>query len=505
MSVPFGFGSWRPPGCPGGPRIASGHGLYFAARPRAHGPRLLPALGMTWRVRPRPDARSRPARYRRGVTERAVGAAPGTASVPARPSVSEPAAGTSGNAADLFLRPPLTKRLRPGHWLAIDAVLSVLFATAFLVGSTRPAYGIPLWVAYLLALASTLPAAVRRIWPPPVLGVVLAASVTAMALGTGKDPSVVIAFVLYLVALRYPRRTAAAALAAALALTAAGVVAGGAALIHTSDGSVASRLAASAAVIAAGWIIGAAVRQQRAYTAGLAEQAERRAQAQLAEARREVTEERLRIARELHDVVAHGLSLIAVQAGVGNYVASTRPDEAARALGSIEATSRAALGEMRRLLDVLRDGDPAAPDLGPAHRLADLGQLITSTADAGVTVQLEVRGSLRDLPPGAGLAAYRIVQEALTNVIKHARTTTCRVVVTYGQDAVSVEITDGGRGAPAGLAAARPGHGIAGMAERAGLYGGEFQAGPLPGGGFQVAARLPLDSAPGGLPNEHTT
>ena len=373
----------------------------------------------------------------------------------------------------------------------------------FLVGSTRPAYGIPLWVAYLLALASTLPAAVRRFWPLPVLGVVLAASVTAMAIGTGKDASEVVAFVLYLVALRYPRRIAVAALAAALALTAAGMVTG-AALIHAPDSGTASRLAASAAVIAAGWVIGAAVRQQRAYTAGLAEQAERRAHAQLAEARRAVTEERLRIARELHDVVAHSLSLIAVQAGVGNYVASTRPDEAVRALGSIEAASRGALGEMRRLLDLLRDGDPAGPDLAPAHRLADLGQLITGTADAGVTVQLEVHGSQRDLEPGADLAAYRIVQEALTNVVKHAHTTACRVVVTYQPHAVSVEITDDGRGAPAGSAPAYPGHGIAGMAERAGLYGGELQAGPLPGGGFRVAARLPLDSAPGGLPKEHT-
>src|SRR6516164_3661703 len=275
---------------------------------------------MTGRVRPWPDARSRLASYRRGVTERAVDAGAGTARGTVRRSATEPAAGTGGNAADQLLRPPLTKRLRTGHWVAIDAVLSVLFATVFLVGSTRPAYGIPLWVAYLLALASTLPAAVRRLWPLPVLGVVLAASVTAMAIGSGKDPSVVVAFVLYVVALRYPRRTAAAALAGALALTAAGVLAGGAALAHASVGGVASRLAASAAIIIAGWVIGVAVRAQRAYTAGLAKQAERQAQAQLAEARRAVTEERLQIARELHDGVAHSLSLIAVQDGVANYV-----------------------------------------------------------------------------------------------------------------------------------------------------------------------------------------
>jgi signal transduction histidine kinase len=434
------------------------------------------------------------------VTERSPAAAAGTAGG----AVAEPAAGGSGTATGQpTLRPPLTLRLRPGHWVAIDAVMSVVFATVFLVGSTRPAYGIPVWVAYLLALASTLPAAVRRIWPLPVLGAVLAASAAAMAIGTGKDPSVVVAYVLYLVALRYPRRTAAVALAGSLTLTAAALVAGDFAVAHAPAGGVASRLAASAAVITAGWVIGAAARQRRAYAAGLSEQAERRAQEQLAEARRAVTEERLRIARELHDVVAHSLSLIAVQAGVANYVAGARPDEAARALSSIEATSRGALGEMRRLLDVLRDGGPAGPELRPAHRLADLGQLITSTADTGVRVGWEVRGSERDIPPGVGLAAYRIVQESLTNVVKHAHTATCRLVVTYEQDAVSVEITDDGHGAPAGSEPARPGHGIAGMAERAGLYGGEFHAGPLPGGGFRVAARLPLDSAPGEPAKEH--
>ena len=391
--------------------------------------------------------------------------------------------------------PPLTKRLRPADWVALDGVIAVLFAVVFLVGSTRPAYGIPIGVAYLVALIGTVPAAVRRLWPLPVLGVVLAGSVAAQAIGTGKDPSVVVAFVLYLVALRYPRRASAPILAGVLVLTAAATVAGGAALGHEQVGAVAARIVASAVVITAAWVIGFAVREQRAYTAGLREQAERRAQAQLEEGRRAVAEERLRIARELHDVVAHGLSLIAMQAGVGNYVASAQPEEAARALASIEATSRTALREMRRLVGVLRDGDSAAPGLEPAPGLADLGRLATGTADAGVRVQLEVRGIRCSVPPGVDLAAYRIVQEALTNVVKHGQTTASRVVVTYEQDAVSLEITDDGRGAPA--EPARPGHGIAGMRERAGLYGGEFHAGPLPGRGFRVAARLPLDDAPG--------
>ena len=408
-----------------------------------------------------------------------------------------PGGETGGDAGQEMLRPPLTTRLRPWHWVAIDGVIAVLLAAAFLVGSTHPAYGIPLWVAYLLGLISTLPVAVRRLWPLPVLGVVLAGSVAAMAIGTGKDPSVAVAFVLYLVALRYPPRRSAAILAGVLALTAAGTAAGGAALDHNEVSVVAARLVGSAVILTAAWVIGVAVRQQRAYTAGLREQAERRVQAQLAEGRRAATEERLRIARELHDVVAHSLSLIAVQAGVGNYVAGARPAEAARALASIEATSRGALREMRRLLGVLRD-ESADADLTPAHGLADVGQLITGTADAGVRVHLEVRGTQRPVPPGVDLAAYRIIQEALTNVVKHARTTATRVLVTYSGDAMRLEITDDGDGAPADAVVGGAGHGIPGMRERASLFGGELHAGPLPGRGFRVAARLPVDRGPSG-------
>ena len=393
------------------------------------------------------------------------------------------------------LRAPLTTRLRPWHWVAIDGAVAVLLALVFLVGSTRPAYGIPLWVAYLLALISTLPVAVRRLWPLPVLGIVLAGSVAAMAIGTGKDPSAAVAYVLYLVALRYPWRTSAAVLAGVLVLTAAGTAAGGAALGHNEPSTVAARFVSSAVVIIAAWMIGVAVREQRAYTVGLREQAERRVQAQLAEGRRAATGERLRIARELHDVVAHSLSLITVQAGVGSYVAGARPEEAARALASIETTSREALREMRRLLGVLRD-DGAGTDLAPAHGLADVGQLVAGTAEAGVRVQLEIRGTQRPVPPGVGLAAYRIIQEALTNVVKHAQTTASRVLVTYTDDALCLEITDDGRGARADAVAASGGHGIAGMRERASLFGGELHAGPLPGRGFRVGARLPLDRAP---------
>ena len=267
-----------------------------------------------------------------------------------------------------------------------------------------------------------------------------------------------------------------------------------------------SLLAQSWLVVAGSWVVGYAVRQQRAYAAGLREQAAREAREQVAEARRKAGDERVRIARELHDVVAHSLSLIAVQAGVANWVASTQPEEAARALSSIEEISRGALREMRALLGVLRL-EPAAeaeatsavepavepvpePALEPARGLADLDELTTRISAAGVRVSVDVRGSRVSLLPGMDLAAYRVIQEAVTNVVKHAGAASCQVSVRYSPDELIVQVTDDGRGDPAD---GRPaGHGIVGMRERVEMYGGEFRAAPLPGGGFGVTARFPL-------------
>ena len=378
--------------------------------------------------------------------------------------------------------------------MAFDCVAAALFAVVLIAGTSHPAHGIPLWVAYLPALVTALPAAVRRQWPLAVLGIVTAGSALVITFGTSQNPSLVVAFVIYIVAAWLPRRASVAALVGTLAVTAA--VAAAPTLGHTEASAAASRMVTSIIVIAAAWTIGLAVRQQRAYATGLREQADRQAKAQRAEERRGITEERLRIARELHDVVAHSLSLIAVQAGVGNYVAAARPQEAARALSSIEATSRGALHEMRRLLGVLRD-EGATADLRPAHGLDDLGLLIKGTAAAGVLVHLEIRGTPCRVPPGIDLAAYRIIQEALTNVVKHAETASSWVVVTYQENAVCIEVTDDGRGTPTTPVSAGAGHGIVGMRERVALYAGEFSAGPLPGHGFHVAARLPLDSTPG--------
>jgi signal transduction histidine kinase len=204
-------------------------------------------------------------------------------------------------------------------------------------------------------------------------------------------------------------------------------------------------------------------------------------------ARLAVTEERIRIVRELHDVVSHGMSVITVQAGSGRLVIDERPQEAEAALEAIETTSRQMLVEMRQMLGVLRaDGGP--PPIEPVPGLADLDELTAQLARARVRVEVIVSGQASVLPPGIDVAAYRILQEALTNVARHAETDTCRVNIGYGSEAVTIEILDDGRGSSARCT----GLGLTGMRERAQACGGRLEAHPLPGRGFRVAAWLPL-------------
>ncbi|MEU9027055.1 sensor histidine kinase [Streptomyces sp. NPDC048383] len=217
-----------------------------------------------------------------------------------------------------------------------------------------------------------------------------------------------------------------------------------------------------------------------------------------------VVAERLRIARELHDMVAHSIGIIAIQAGVGSRVIGTQPEEAREALRAIEATSRETLSGLRRTLVALRQADPDAEasgraPLSPSPGLADLERLADATADAGVRVDVRRGGEQRPLPADIDLSAYRIVQEALTNVVRHAGTGHCRVSIEYGDGELSVEIVDDGRGATEDGPA--HGFGIVGMRERVALLHGRLIAGPRPEGGFRVAARLPLPD-PSGVPVE---
>ena len=480
---------------------------------------------------------------------------------------------TDSEAAAARQRPPLTKRLKPRHWTALDYVVGavfglILFATIrhSLVAAIEAPYGfVPFrpvsltWPLVLfLVFAAVMAVAIRRRQPTLMLGVLLVGSVAVTTLTGPENGGVVtyflpVGYVLYLVAATYKhRRAAARVLIAVFATLVTDTV-----LLYLTGGGYLGRggMVEVALCVIIAWFTGYIVRQRRRYALRLQDEAASKA----------VAEERLRIARELHDVVAHSMSVIAVQAGYGQYVIDTQPADARDALGAIQATSREALDEMRRMLGALRQayetdqrevaaraardpgtgadvgagvgapaggsaggsaddsaGDAGGAPLSPAPGLGDLDRLISRTASAGVRVDVTRCGPPRNLPASLDLSAYRIVQEALTNVVKHARTSSCRVLIGYGQDELVLEVTDNGAGLPAmagagvlgnslALAGGGParlaesstpgwsapdvagsGHGIIGMRERVSLLGGEFSAGPLPGYGFQVSAHIPL-------------
>lgn len=373
----------------------------------------------------------------------------------------------------------LTHRLRRADLLALDTALAlVLVVVCWYAASERPASGSPAEPAWLSVLAGVLiggPVAARRRWPVAVAVAVCAAGNVAVLTEIVPDyasggPAFAIAAVLYIVGVTVPPRRSLATLAACLATTTATLVA------VDRTGAV-LEIAFFSLVVAVAWLLGWLVRERRAFAAQAAEQFAQRA----------VTDERLRIAREMHDIVAHSMSLIAVKAAVGNHVAEASPAQAREALSVIEATSRGALVEMRRALGVLRQ----EAEYAPAPGLAELKALAERAAAGGVDVDLALDGRA-ELPEAVGLSVFRIVQEALTNVVKHAAPARCRVTVTVHSGEVSIEVTDEGgvvrSPAPAG-------HGLIGIRERVAMYGGEFAAGPRPEGGFRVRARLPYGSA----------
>jgi signal transduction histidine kinase len=209
-----------------------------------------------------------------------------------------------------------------------------------------------------------------------------------------------------------------------------------------------------------------------------------------------LAEERSRIARELHDIIAHCVSVMVVQAGAAEDLLDRDPARARAPLRSVQETGRQAVGELHRMLGLLR-GEGARPALAPQPGTADLAELTGHMAAVGLPVELTVEGPERPLPPGVDLAVYRIVQEALTNALKHAAPTTARVVLRYDERSVRVSVHDTGRaGARAGTDPDRLGHGLLGMRERVGLYGGTLATGRTGDGGFAVTASLPLEAAP---------
>jgi signal transduction histidine kinase len=367
-----------------------------------------------------------------------------------------------------------TRRLRPVDLRVLDLLTAAIVTTVCAYAALEtPLDGVPHepgWLSVLAAAVIGAPLAVRRRWPVGSALVITAAAATALLTAIVPDyasaaPALAVAVALYTVGLLAPSRRSTLTAGGCL-VTMAAVLAAAADGLWSGTGAVAY----ATVIIAPAWLVGVMLRERRASAA--------RHRAQLM--REAATEERLRVARDLHDVIGHTMSLIAVKASVAVHVAEERPQEALDALRVIEATSREALLETRRVLGMLREAEPDPPP-GPDQ----LRALAERAAAGGVEVRLELPAE--PVEDALARSVHRILQESLTNVIKHAAPARCRASVTVRPDAVQIEVVDDGS-RPVGVV--HPGHGLIGMRERAALHGGEFIAGPRPEGGFRVSVRL---------------
>ncbi|MGZ6884895.1 MAG: sensor histidine kinase [Acidimicrobiia bacterium] len=381
-----------------------------------------------------------------------------------------------------------SRRFRETEPWVFDAFLGTAFTVFGLIGlltthSTTIDYRPADAFSVVLALACSLPYYVRRRAPATVLSInVVALCVMAIIGYPANVQSQMILVGIYTVGAHSTGRgRVLGPLAVGLGLTTV-------AIAGIPDATTANLLF-SGAVYAGGFLFGSTVRNRRLYNNELEARTVALERERDEEAKRALSEERLRIAQELHDVVAHSMGVIAVQAGVGAHVIDQDPAEAKRSLEAIAGTSRSTLREIRRILGVLRDDGAAAYQ--PAPGLADLDHLVADFDVAGLPVEVAVDGTPTELPAGVDLTAYRIVQEALTNVLKHAGPARAAVTIAYRPGSIALRITDDGRGVNG--RASDGGHGLLGMRERVGVYGGSLTAGPQPGGGFRVLAELPYE------------
>jgi signal transduction histidine kinase len=341
----------------------------------------------------------------------------------------------------------------------------------------------PVWVRLADVAAGIVvgAAAARRVRAPLVLlAVILAISVASLALPAIRDPSIE-AFALFVLLAVY---NAAAHTRGRNTLLAAAMTFGLfiTDMLADSNGIYAEGVVFYALLFGAPWAAGWAVRRWRL--------SERQVEQEKARTAAAIADERARIARELHDVVAHSISVMVVQARGGRRVLASEPADARDAFAIIESTGHQALEEMRRLLGMLRKSDEELA-LAPQPSLKEFGTLVDHVRAAGLPVEVTIEGEARDLPPGVDLSAYRIVQEALTNALRHAGPARARVLIRYGQDDLVLEVADDGVGSGDASGA---GYGLVGMRERVSVYGGELQAGRRPEGGYALRVRLPLES-----------
>ncbi|MBO2463570.1 sensor histidine kinase [Actinomadura violacea] len=387
-----------------------------------------------------------------------------------------------------------------GMWWREGAITAVAFALCLLGGALAvddKSLTPPPVAAYLIAVVCCAVLPARHRTPLAAMAATTACGMLVAPLDLLLSPPIVAPAVIvaYSLAVRTERRAAGAALLTSAALLVASnlVVTFG-----TLSWQDASRIATVAAFPLVAGILGHSTQNRRAYLAAMEERARRAEETRESEARRSVAEERLRIARELHDLVAHQITLANAQATVAAHLFDTRPEQTRTSLKELVETTADALDELRATVGLLRQtGDAAAP-AEPAPGLSRLPTLLESFRRAGLEVAVHQDGTSRPLPPGLDLTAYRIVQEALTNVTKHAGTGSARVRFTWNHDRVTITVTDDGRGArtsPTGAPDRPPGYGLIGMRERATAVGGHLTAGRRPEGGFLVSTELPLPPA----------
>jgi signal transduction histidine kinase len=355
-----------------------------------------------------------------------------------------------------------------------------------------------------LALLQTVPLALRRVVPVAVFAVTISAlGGHAMLAGDSFNSSLGSLVALYTVAELCSRRVGIAAAVVAASVISFVIV------YRVGVPAGLSGLVQSLLTVFVVWLVGTWAQERRRYIGTVEERADRAESEREARAARAVTEERARIARELHDVVTHHVSVIVIQAGAALLALDRRPEDARTALEAIDGSGRTALADMRRMLGILapdRTGANGEAVPAPMPGLDRLGELLEQVRGAGLRTELSVVGTPRPLDAGVELSAYRIVQEALTNTLKHAPDARAAVTIRYGLDALEVEVVDdGGSGRASNGSLAHPGdpgQGLIGMRERVAVFGGTLEAGPH-GAGFRVAARLPVDAAvasPAGAP-----
>ncbi|HET6870328.1 MAG TPA: sensor histidine kinase [Solirubrobacteraceae bacterium] len=373
----------------------------------------------------------------------------------------------------------------------LAAVLTVISVASATISGRRLAHPFPVLEVFLVLL-TTVPIALRRYRPLAVLAITTSAGVLSLIFTSEAQFPVGVLIALYTVASRCERPVSIRAAEWVALPIAVGVA--------VSNRGLPGAVIPELALFAIAWVLGDNIRNRRAYLAELEARAERLEREREEKAERAVIEERTRIARELHDVIAHNVSVMVVQASAGEELFDSNPERARESLSAVASTGRAALAELRRLLGVIRaEEEPeSVAAYAPQPGIEYLDELIRQVKETGLAVELSVLGQPRALPEGVGLCAYRIVQEALTNTLKHADASCAQVSVRYVDDALELQVLDDGHGAtPAGNGNGEDGgHGLIGMRERVALFGGELTARSRGDEhGYEVRVRLPLEEA----------